>query len=148
MPKIVCFGEFLKTWSLRSNSVTRQVNFSRTKIGGKCQYSNETFWVIFKQRDVALFKEKNLLFPRKFGIAHQLFFMSSGLRFGHASTRHWCRTRSGTYKLFSGLLGRVNPQKWNMISTFIKVIIMIPCCHLTFFLDRCRLGICLQFGTC
>ena len=34
---MVHFGEFLKTWSLRSNSVTRQVNFNRTKIGGKCQ---------------------------------------------------------------------------------------------------------------
>ena len=35
--------------SLRSNSVTRQVSFNRTKIGGKCQNSNTTFWVIFKQ---------------------------------------------------------------------------------------------------
>ena len=33
------FGEFLKTWSLRSNSVTRQVSFDRTKIGRKCQTS-------------------------------------------------------------------------------------------------------------
>ena len=52
MPKIVNFGEFLKTWSLRSKSVTRQVSFNRTKIGGKCQNSklqNATFWVIFKQ---------------------------------------------------------------------------------------------------
>ena len=50
----VHFGEFLKTWSLRSNSVTRQVSFDRTKIGGKCQNgknSNATFWVIFKQCD-------------------------------------------------------------------------------------------------
>ena len=39
MPKMVHFGEFLKTWSLRSNSVTRQVSFNRTKIGGKCQNS-------------------------------------------------------------------------------------------------------------
>ena len=31
------FGEFLKTWILRSNSVTRQVTFEMTKIGGKCQ---------------------------------------------------------------------------------------------------------------
>ena len=31
------FREFLKTWSLRSNSVTRQVSFNRTNIGGKCQ---------------------------------------------------------------------------------------------------------------
>ena len=37
MPKIVHFGEFLKTWSLQSNSVTRQISFNRTKIGGKCQ---------------------------------------------------------------------------------------------------------------
>ena len=37
MPKMVHFGEFLKTWSLRSNSVTRLVSFNRTKIGGKCQ---------------------------------------------------------------------------------------------------------------
>ena len=36
---MVHFGEFLKTWSLRSNSVTRQVSFNRTKIGGKCQKS-------------------------------------------------------------------------------------------------------------
>ena len=28
-------GEFLINWSLRSNSITRQVNFNRTKIGGK-----------------------------------------------------------------------------------------------------------------
>ena len=49
---MVNFGEFLKTWSLRSNSVTRQVSFNRTKIGGKCQKfknSNATFWVTFKQ---------------------------------------------------------------------------------------------------
>ena len=46
---MVNFGKFLKTWSLRSNSVTRQVSFNRTKIGGNCQNSNGTFWVIFKQ---------------------------------------------------------------------------------------------------
>ena len=39
MPKMVHFGEFLKTWSLRSNSVTRQVSFNRTKISGTCQNS-------------------------------------------------------------------------------------------------------------
>ena len=37
MPKIVHFGEFLRTCSLRSNSVTRQVNFNRTKIDGNSQ---------------------------------------------------------------------------------------------------------------
>ena len=36
---MIHFGKFLKTWSLRSNSVTRQVSFNRTKIGGKCQNS-------------------------------------------------------------------------------------------------------------
>ena len=30
--KIVNFANFLKTWNLRSNSVTRQVTFNRTKI--------------------------------------------------------------------------------------------------------------------
>ena len=30
---------FLKTWNLRSNSVTKQVTFNRTKIAGKCQNS-------------------------------------------------------------------------------------------------------------
>ena len=30
---MVNIGEFLKTWSLRSNSVTRQVNFNKIKIG-------------------------------------------------------------------------------------------------------------------
>ena len=39
MPKMAHFGEFLKIWSLWSNSVTRQVNFNWTKIGGKCPNS-------------------------------------------------------------------------------------------------------------
>ena len=46
------FGKFLKNWSLRSNSVTRQVSFNRTKIVGKCQNiknSNATFRELFKQ---------------------------------------------------------------------------------------------------
>ena len=34
---MVHFGDFLKTWSLRSNRVTRQVSFNRSKIGWKCQ---------------------------------------------------------------------------------------------------------------
>ena len=32
MPKMVHFGEFLKTWSLRSNSVTRQVSLIGQKL--------------------------------------------------------------------------------------------------------------------
>ena len=42
------FGKFMKTWSLQSNSVTRQVNFNETKIE-TLKISNETFWVTFKQ---------------------------------------------------------------------------------------------------
>ena len=37
MPKIVNLAISLKTWSLWSNSVTRQVTFKRTKIGVECQ---------------------------------------------------------------------------------------------------------------
>ena len=33
-------GEFLKTWSLRSNSVTRQVTFNWTKIGENAKIQN------------------------------------------------------------------------------------------------------------
>ena len=51
LTKKVNFGEFLKTWGLRSNSVIRQVTFNRTKIDEKYQQmksSYATFWVIFK----------------------------------------------------------------------------------------------------
>ena len=37
--KSVNFSDFFKTWSLWSNSVTRQVSFNGPKIGGKCQNS-------------------------------------------------------------------------------------------------------------
>ena len=37
MPKMVNFSVILENWSLRSNSVTRQVNLNRTKFGEKCQ---------------------------------------------------------------------------------------------------------------
>ena len=46
MPKMVHFGEFLKTCSLRSNSVTRQVNFKSTKIGEKCTKLKNIKWDI------------------------------------------------------------------------------------------------------
>ena len=39
MAKMVNFGEVLKTWSLWSNSVTRQVSFNRTKIGENAKMS-------------------------------------------------------------------------------------------------------------
>ena len=40
MPKIVEFGEFFKTTSLWSNSVTRQVTFNWTKIGENAKVQN------------------------------------------------------------------------------------------------------------
>ena len=48
---MVQFGEFLKTWSLRSNRVTRQVSFNRSKNDlkmPKLKNSKATFRVIFK----------------------------------------------------------------------------------------------------
>ena len=42
MPKMVHFGDFLKPISLRSKSITRHVNFNRTKIGVKSQNANWT----------------------------------------------------------------------------------------------------------
>ena len=78
MPKIVHFGEFLKTWSLRSNSVTRQVTFNRTKIDGKCQNkknSNATFWVIFKHCDKAEVWKKATAF---YDLADFLTFKATG----------------------------------------------------------------------
>ena len=55
--KMVHFCKFLKTWSLRSNSVTRQVSLNRTKIGRKMpkfKNSNASYWVIFKHWRVSL----------------------------------------------------------------------------------------------
>ena len=61
------FYEFLKTCSVQSNSVTRQVNLNRTKVDGKGQYSNTTFLVIVKH---CACKNMTLLFveikPRTF----------------------------------------------------------------------------------
>ena len=69
MPKMVVnFNEFLKTWSLQSNSVTRQINFNKTKIRGKwqnskiqmrhlCWFSNFVcVWNSFEKGSKGLFK--------------------------------------------------------------------------------------------
>ena len=40
MPKMVNFGEFLKTWSLLPKSVTRQVTFKRTKMVANAKNQN------------------------------------------------------------------------------------------------------------
>ena len=64
MPKKVHFGEFLIALSWRSNSVTRQVSFNRTKIGGKCQNSNATFWVCNFQTMEKILSGKTLVGQR------------------------------------------------------------------------------------
>ena len=51
---MVHFGEFLKTWRLRSNSVTRQVSFNRTKIVGKCQNK----WIFMTKFQILTHKPK------------------------------------------------------------------------------------------
>ena len=61
---MVNFGDFLKTWSLRSNSVTRQISFNRTKIWWKMpKIKNQMrhFLVIFKHCD-SVWKSKKWLF--------------------------------------------------------------------------------------
>ena len=45
LTKKVNFGEFLKTWGLRSNSVIRQVTFNRTKIDEKLM-KNANKWKV------------------------------------------------------------------------------------------------------
>ena len=69
MPKTVNFGEILKSWNLRSISVTRQVNLKWANIGEKCQmfsYSNATFWILFKHCVVVTSLAKHFLIFRKF----------------------------------------------------------------------------------
>ena len=101
MPKIVNLGESLNTWSLRSNSVTRQVTFKRTKTGGKCQNlknSNETFqwfsnivprwvklWIFVPKLPTGIFTQNPflpqcegfLLSARQQNCAHFFFFTTS-----------------------------------------------------------------------
>ena len=63
---MVNFCEFLKSWSLRSNSVTRQVIFKRTKMA-KLKNTNATFWVIFKHCEPYFFPlKKDNYFMRLF----------------------------------------------------------------------------------
>ena len=56
---MVQFGEFLKTWNLRSNIVTRQVSFLMDKNWWKMPKfinSNANCWVIFKQRVIGFLR--------------------------------------------------------------------------------------------
>ena len=65
------FWLFLKTLSLWSNSVTKQVNFSMTKIVEKCpkcQNSNETFWEIFNHFALELIRIRCWVLNRQFTV--------------------------------------------------------------------------------
>ena len=83
--KIGQFGEFLETWSLRSNSVTRQVNFNRTKIGGKCQnskiqmlhfgwFSNNVTYLCQEMTTVQIQK-----FPKPYSVSWDAFYWHTHL---------------------------------------------------------------------
>ena len=99
VPKMVHFGEFLKTWSLQSNSVTRRVTFKRLKIGWKRQNSkiqNVTFLLILKHcADVPY-----LLLSIK-SWAHFLWFLPTELYFSGMLKKHvmeawscsWCAVK-------------------------------------------------------
>ena len=63
---MVHFGEFLKTSSLRSNSVTRQVNFKWTKIGRKCQ--NSKIQMLYILRDFQTFADGVSSLTTKIGV--------------------------------------------------------------------------------
>ena len=70
MPKLVQFGEFLKTSSLRSNSVTRHVSFNRTKIGENAKIQKfkcdilSTFQTLYKIRNYKFWSTMQLLTPK------------------------------------------------------------------------------------
>ena len=76
MPKLVHFGEFLKIWRLRSNSVTRQINFNRTKIGGKCQNSNASIKIgaMYQNKSLKPPKIANKAFPHCLKITQNVAF--------------------------------------------------------------------------
>ena len=71
MPKMVHFGELLKPRSLRSNSVTRQVNFSRTKNGENAKIEK------FKCDILSEFFSKSVKNPLEFESSSFLYGMYS-----------------------------------------------------------------------
>ena len=113
MPKTVHFGEFLTSWSLRSNSITRQVNFELAKNVGKL-LKNCRFWVfrlwhfppifvILKLTClVTLFDHKLYIFSKSRQKRFLAFLMNSKcLRSSHCGMR-----------LFLWFSYTVNRQKW------------------------------------
>ena len=107
---MIHLGDFFETYSFGINSVTRQVNFDRTKIGGKCQirkiqmrhfesFSNsarvlvkvscwmEGFWrEISKETFKAIFKKWNY---RVFMVLPKMLYYYCKLQI------FWCWSREG-----------------------------------------------------
>ena len=125
MPKMVHFGEFMKTWSLRSNSVSRQVSFKRTKNGGKRQNwrkSNETFWAISKQCGHILFVFQQ--FEKTFGSDSALLCMHYVLHFEVAViARLIMSTMSPFYKRATINIHNKNRHDNSSISNFYDVLV-------------------------
>ena len=97
---MVCFGEFLKTWSLRSNSVTRQVSFNRTKIGGKWQNSkiqmrhfewflNNVFIHIDLNFKIQLLRLYEIILQQKIGISKSVWQCDQTLEFIAVLVQLW-----------------------------------------------------------
>ena len=84
----ILFQRVFENPILWSNSVTRQVNFKKTKIGGKCQNwkrTNATFWIIFKHCGVVQANGFQVLFLQI--SSKSLNPLSGG---GGGSSTSWC----------------------------------------------------------
>ena len=104
--KRVHFGEFLKTWSLRSNSVTRQVSYNRTQIGGNAKILKFKCDNLNNSSSVGYHWWKEILFPccsKQMNLHwHQNFRLVFCLLLGHyvsfndwfsSSSIHLCKSR-------------------------------------------------------
>ena len=52
MPKMANFGDFLKTWSLRSKNITKQVTFNRQKMVEKAKIE-KIFGIVYPELRIA-----------------------------------------------------------------------------------------------
>ena len=123
-PKMVHFGEFLKTWSLRSNSVTRHVNLKTDKNWWKMpklKNSNATFWVIFKHCETTTkpfflrcidFNKRNIWFLHHQTFPLLMLFKALKIWFDFALKCHTCID-----------LGKIWPAK-NIKWTFSKILVI------------------------
>ena len=96
MPKTVQFGEFLKTWGLWSNSVTRRVNFKGQKLVENAKiekFKCDHFWWF---SNIVLHWNSNKIFETG-------FFEYIGVLLGHG--------KLFTYLLYLTVVLTLNPSK-------------------------------------